>query len=608
MESQDIATLANNYVIIPISFDSATYNIVVSLLNKNNQVQFYTNLKFFIKNIKRINVNKLIKPKSISDAIANLTNENFNAYYSNNSLGSWCSFELLEIINNHLYEKYQKTNFPTSFTKYLNKHIGQIYTEYRNTIHPHTLLVNDTRIRTTNSHFLCLNDLTNLFKTDIRNFFKTKKHKQYVKDNGDHYISGAKVLDELKLRVTFAHPYLAQMVLDWIVKKDNKKRKTHSFLKEVDDFIKYHLDNVDSEQTNNSQPVAQINDFPEPENTLEINSDPNEDEISRKSSVEECNIALLNYKLRLSDTSTVSIPVRKKDGYINATVLCKAGGKKFNDYHRLEQTQEYLNDLSKKSGYPDFKLIEVNVGRNGGTWVHRKIGIDLSRWISIKFFSQIIDWTDEILLTGKVELGKEASLQTLNNTWIKLINPIKILDIYDEKDVVYLFRFEPNADLMDEEIDKSKMYIKYGKSEGFKDRREKHHSNKHFMNEEALKVFDMPNGFKKRKLENFISEIVKDKKFKYSKGNNSFYREVFKVDRDEYYELLEAIEKKRLELTTYSGDEVELKRLEYEDKQREREYDYGNKQLERFTILLKENTITFDQYERLLNKNTKPSC
>ena len=36
------------------------------------------------------------------------------------------------------------------------------------------------------------------------------------------------------------------------------------------------------------------------------------------------------------------VPQRPTDGYINATLLCKQAGKRFNDYNRLEQTKDYL--------------------------------------------------------------------------------------------------------------------------------------------------------------------------------------------------------------------------------------------------------------------------
>ncbi len=47
-----------------------------------------------------------------------------------------------------------------------------------------------------------------------------------------------------------------------------------------------------------------------------------------------------------------AIRQRKPDGYLNATDMCKANNKKYNDWYRLDSTKEYLNELSSDTGYP----------------------------------------------------------------------------------------------------------------------------------------------------------------------------------------------------------------------------------------------------------------
>ncbi len=64
------------------------------------------------------------------------------------------------------------------------------------------------------------------------------------------------------------------------------------------------------------------------------------------------------------------ISQRSSDGYLDATAMCKATGKKLNDYRRLKSTQEYLEAYSLKAGIPVIKIIEVKTGRYGGTWIH----------------------------------------------------------------------------------------------------------------------------------------------------------------------------------------------------------------------------------------------
>ena len=103
----------------------------------------------------------------------------------------------------------------------------------------------------------------------------------------------------------------------------------------------------------------------------------------------------------------------RKDGMVNATHLCHAMGKKFNDYERNKQTQVYLQALQTESGIPDSKFIMIKRGgdmKTQGTWIHRLIAIDLARWGFPPFAVQITKWIDELLTTGKVELKRPSKL------------------------------------------------------------------------------------------------------------------------------------------------------------------------------------------------------
>jgi hypothetical protein len=44
----------------------------------------------------------------------------------------------------------------------------------------------------------------------------------------------------------------------------------------------------------------------------------------------------------------IEVISRVEDGYINATQLCKAGGKDFKQWHRNDKTKEFLEKLSTK--------------------------------------------------------------------------------------------------------------------------------------------------------------------------------------------------------------------------------------------------------------------
>lgn len=100
---------------------------------------------------------------------------------------------------------------------------------------------------------------------------------------------------------------------------------------------------------------------------------------------------------------------RPSDGYVNATAMCKANGKKLNHYLDLDRTSDYLNALeaslvaqtpceSAVAGIPvtGVSLIEIRQGGNNpesqGTWVHPQVAVDLARWISPKFAVWMDGW------------------------------------------------------------------------------------------------------------------------------------------------------------------------------------------------------------------------
>ena len=123
------------------------------------------------------------------------------------------------------------------------------------------------------------------------------------------------------------------------------------------------------------------------------------------------------FKLKLLNNEILDISIRK-DGYINATQLCKAGNKLFGHYQKSKQTQDYLQALSSIIGIPILDLLDSKVGgSHSGTYVHRKVAYHLAQWISPQFAVQVSNVLDELMLTGKVELGKEKSDEELENAY-----------------------------------------------------------------------------------------------------------------------------------------------------------------------------------------------
>lgn len=101
---------------------------------------------------------------------------------------------------------------------------------------------------------------------------------------------------------------------------------------------------------------------------------------------------------RKAENSEVPINQRLLDGYIDATDLCRASGKSFNDYARLKSTSEFLSELSSDTGIPASALIQSVRGgdpRFQGTWVHPQVAINLAQWASPKYAVLVSKWVLE---------------------------------------------------------------------------------------------------------------------------------------------------------------------------------------------------------------------
>lgn len=105
------------------------------------------------------------------------------------------------------------------------------------------------------------------------------------------------------------------------------------------------------------------------------------------------------------------VPQRREDGYVNATALCKAAGKKLNHYTSNRSTQEFVAELERSAGIPADRLVRINAaGPNDlrGTWVHPEVAIHLAQWCSSKFAVMVSRWVRELLTAGRVEIGPAA--------------------------------------------------------------------------------------------------------------------------------------------------------------------------------------------------------
>jgi hypothetical protein len=88
----------------------------------------------------------------------------------------------------------------------------------------------------------------------------------------------------------------------------------------------------------------------------------------------------------------------RKDGYINATKLCKAGGKKFGNWFENKTTKLYIKKVSEYLNKPVKEIIIIKRGgdcKKQGTWVHILIATHIAQWISTDFSFKIAKWIEE---------------------------------------------------------------------------------------------------------------------------------------------------------------------------------------------------------------------
>lgn len=77
----------------------------------------------------------------------------------------------------------------------------------------------------------------------------------------------------------------------------------------------------------------------------------------------------------------LTVVVREKDGYIDATRLCKDHGKEFKNWHRLDYNVEFLQDLKDSTQADYIEVIMTGDNTERGTWVHPKVAVEIVRWI-----------------------------------------------------------------------------------------------------------------------------------------------------------------------------------------------------------------------------------
>ena len=353
--------------------------------------------------------------------------------------------------------------------------------------------------------------------------------------------------------------------------------------------------------------------------------------------------------------NNITIEVDPVSLMINATQMCQAAGKKWNNYFKLDGTKDYLQALNSVALIRATELIKVTQGGNSkeqGTFVHRLVAVHLAQWLSPSFAVQVSLWVSELMITGKVEIGNGLSNEAIIDKWrLKLMeenNRCKDLELkincieedkikkeeYDKKKIIdelnttiSVFSTETKSNLTFHE-EKEVIYLgyignflfKYGQSSNFKDRLGHHEKSTSYEKFEIVKVFACKNPVVS---ERRVREWVRKNKleYEYKPDGEKNQREIIKIESKEMLEkVTKAMQKYsnmnvnkntdlynseevdyraaalQVEIKRIEADkEVEIKRIEVAIKKTEAEVEIKRMNL------LSEGKITFDQYIQLRN-------
>ena len=174
--------------------------------------------------------------------------------------------------------------------------------------------------------------------------------------------------------------------------------------------MKTHIKELESKLENIALKAVSYNYIDDDPRIIEIYQDEKEDEQTTDVSNDE-NHSL--EPLNLSDNYTIEY--RDEDGYINVSNLCKAGGKQFKAWNRLDKTKAFLQVLSSSVNINTSELIKYKSGsiHERATWVHPQVAINIAQWISPEFDVKVSGWVYEIMVTGKVDIKSTKSYKQL---------------------------------------------------------------------------------------------------------------------------------------------------------------------------------------------------
>ena len=109
--------------------------------------------------------------------------------------------------------------------------------------------------------------------------------------------------------------------------------------------------------------------------------------------------------------NNTQVTQRVTDGYINLNQMAQATGKRIDNWLRLDQTRELIeefdsSDSSDLRNRPQAIItLKGGTGGGGGTWAHPDIAIQFAQWCSPSFALQVSRWVREWMTTGRNPLA-----------------------------------------------------------------------------------------------------------------------------------------------------------------------------------------------------------
>jgi len=206
--------------------------------------------------------------------------------------------------------------------------------------------------------------------------------------------------------------------------EDSKNQKIESFEKEI----------IDLKQIINEQNIKI--------NKLVTNTNPVNDKLLKIISDKDKQILELTNKQsdEVKLQNFIKIEYRETDNYINATQLCKADNKNFDDWYNLDSTKELIIELTKNQK-------EILIEKKYKTiFIHPDLAIQLAQWISPKFAIQVSKWIRELYIENNIKLNNELELKDERIKTLEKYYKLKqkqTID-YQDKNVIYIITTKQN--------------------------------------------------------------------------------------------------------------------------------------------------------------------